>query len=175
MNLMEHGMSQTMAIGLGRAHLGMFLVASSDKGIRAILLGDGEDDLLHELAREFPGARCQAGGRDHDHVVRSVRRLIERPAAKFELPLDTSGRDFEQLARAAIRATPAGKIVSSDEIAKMIGASRNSARYVAELCARNVIAVAIPCHRVGYPDGTRLPYRWGENRRRALLERERLG
>jgi AraC family transcriptional regulator of adaptative response/methylated-DNA-[protein]-cysteine methyltransferase len=175
MNLMEHETNQTIAIGLGRAHLGMFLVASSDKGIRAILLADSEDELLRELARELPGIPWRAGGRDYDHVVQSVGQLIERPAAKFELLLDTNGGDFEQLTRAAIRAMPAGKIVSPDEIAKMVGASRESARYVAELCARNVIAVAIPCHRVGYPDGTRLPYRWGEHRRRALLERERLG
>jgi AraC family transcriptional regulator of adaptative response/methylated-DNA-[protein]-cysteine methyltransferase len=172
---MERNANQSMAIGLGRAHLGMFLVASSEKGIRAILLGDGEHDLLRELAREFPDARWQAGGRGYDHVVHSVGQLIERPAAKFELPLDTNDRDFEQLTRAAIRATPAGKIVSPDEIAKMVGASRESARYVAEFCARNVIAVAVPCHRVGYPDGTRLLYRWGEHRRRALLEREILG
>jgi len=152
----------------------MFLVASSDKGIRAILLGDSKDDLLHELAQEFLDVRLQIGGRDYDHIVQRVGLLIECPAAKFELPLDTNGSDFEQLTRAAIRATLPGKIVSPDEIAKMVGASRDSARYVAELCARNVIAVAVPCHRVRYADGTRLLYRWGENRRLALLEREKL-
>src|ERR1700732_1539767 len=108
---MERETNQMMAIGLGRSHLGMFLVASSGKGICAILLGDSEDDLLRELAREFPGARWQSGGRDDDHVMQSVGQLIERPAGKFEFPLDTNGGDFEQLTRAGIPAPPGGRVL----------------------------------------------------------------
>jgi AraC family transcriptional regulator of adaptative response/methylated-DNA-[protein]-cysteine methyltransferase len=171
---MERNNPHTMTIGLGESSLGTFLVASSDKGIRAILLGDSKDILLEELGREFPGARCVSGGSEYDSVIRKVGHLIEYPAAKFELPLDTDRGDFEQLSRAAIRAIPPGTTVSPADIARMIGAAPESARYVAEICARNTIAVAIPCHRVENAEGSGSRYRWGESRRCALLEREKL-
>jgi AraC family transcriptional regulator of adaptative response/methylated-DNA-[protein]-cysteine methyltransferase len=169
----DNDKANLLTVGTGEGSLGVFLVASSDKGIRAILLGDSKDALVEELGREFPYARCVSGGSEYDSVIIKVGHLIEHPAAKLELPLDTGGGDFEQLTRAAIRATCAGKTVSHAEIARMIGASPESARSVAEVCAKNIIAVAIPCHRVEGADGSGSRYRWGESRRRVLLEREK--
>jgi AraC family transcriptional regulator, regulatory protein of adaptative response / methylated-DNA-[protein]-cysteine methyltransferase len=169
----EKGKTDVLTFGTGNSSLGKFLVASSDKGIRAILFGDTKDVLFEELRREFPDATCVGGGDEYGNVIGAVGYLIEHPESEFQLPLDTAGGDFEQLTRAAIRTICAGKTVSHAEIARMIGASSESVRYVADVCAKNTIAVAVPCHRVEEADGVGPQYRWGERIRRALLIREK--
>src|SRR5690242_15929348 len=92
-----------LTFGVGSSQLGTYLVASSDKGVRAILLGDSREELLDLLAEEFPSATLSEGGQDYEHVVERVSHLIKHPAGKFELRLDISGGDFEQVALAAVR------------------------------------------------------------------------
>jgi O-6-methylguanine DNA methyltransferase len=169
----EKAKADVLTFGTGNSSLGKFLAASSDKGIRAILFGDTKDVLFEELRREFPEATCVGGGDEYGSVIGAVGYLIEHPESEFQLPLDTVGGDFEQLTRAAIKTICAGKTVSHAEVARMIDASSESARYVADVCAKNPIAVAVPCHRVEDANGVGPQYRWGERIRRALLQREK--
>ena len=98
--------------------------------------------------------------------------FVEAPAQHFDLPLDVRGTAFQQRVWQALRKIPRGSTVSYSEIAKRIGHPR-AVRAVAQACASNAIAVAIPCHRVVRIDGSLSGYRWGIERKRALLDRER--
>jgi len=101
-----------------------------------------------------------------------VEALIENPGAELGLPLDLRGTDFMLEVWHALRDIPAGSTQSYAEVAKRIGAPA-SARAVARACAANPLAVAVPCHRVVRADGALSGYRWGRERKRALLDRER--
>src|SRR3546814_15794905 len=106
---------------------------------------------------------------DLDLVARVVG-FVEAPALGFDLPLDVRGTAFQQRVWQALREIPAGETASYAEIARRIGAPR-SVRAVARACAANGIGVAIPCHRVVRTDGALSGYRWGVDRKRALIER----
>ena len=96
---------------------------------------------------------------------------MEAPGLGLDLPLDVRGTAFQQRVWQALRAIPAGATASYSEIAERIG-SPKSVRAVAQACAANSIAVAIPCHRVVRHDGGLSGYRWGVERKRVLLDRE---
>lgn len=155
----------------GACSLGVILVACSDRGICAILLGDDAEALLLDLQRRFPRARLHTGDACFESQVATVVDFVERPALGLELPLDIRGTVFQQRVWQALRAIPAGSTVSYAELAQRIGQPR-AARAVAAACAANPLAVAIPCHRVVRRDGDLSGYRWGVVRKRLLLERE---
>lgn len=165
--------SATSAIrfAIGECSLGAILVARSDRGVCAILLGDGPDALLRELRGRFPEARPSGGDADFEGLVAAVVSFMETPTRGLDLPLDLRGTAFQRRVWQALRGIPAGKTASYSEIARRIGAPR-SVRAVAQACAANAIAVAIPCHRVVRSDGAVSGYRWGVDRKRALLQRE---
>jgi O-6-methylguanine DNA methyltransferase len=96
---------------------------------------------------------------------------VENPSAGFDLPLDVRGTAFQQRVWQALREIPAGTTASYADIAERLGAPK-AIRAVAGACAANDIAVAIPCHRVVRNDGALSGYRWGVERKRALLDRE---
>jgi AraC family transcriptional regulator of adaptative response/methylated-DNA-[protein]-cysteine methyltransferase len=156
---------------IGTCSLGSILVAASERGICSILVGDDPDALLRELQGRFP----QATPIDDDTAFRErVARVIgfvDTPGQGLDLPLDVRGTAFQQQVWEALRGIPAGATASYRDIARRIGAP-GSARAVARACASNTIAVAIPCHRVVRGDGGLSGYRWGVERKRALLERE---
>ncbi len=160
-----------MRVAIGATSLGSVLVAASDRGICSILLGDDREVLLRDLEDRFPEARLVADAK-LENVMATVVDLIETPAEAFDLPLDPRGTDFELRVWQALREVPAGSAASYSEIAQRIGAPKE-AYAVGEACAANMIAVAIPCHRVVRKDGTLAGYRWGFKRKRALLEREK--
>jgi AraC family transcriptional regulator of adaptative response/methylated-DNA-[protein]-cysteine methyltransferase len=160
-----------LRFAVGETSLGPILVASSDKGIRAILFGSGSDGLLLDLQKEFPDTNLVAGDGDYGDVVAKVVRLVEAPASDVDLPLDIGGTDFQQHVWQAIREIPAGATASYTDIAKKIG-SPEAVRAVGQACGANKLAVAIPCHRVVKADGSLFGYRWGDERKRILLERE---
>jgi AraC family transcriptional regulator of adaptative response/methylated-DNA-[protein]-cysteine methyltransferase len=151
--------------------LGEILVAATDKGICAILLGDDAGALAAELKERFPRARLTEATADFARTVEDVVRFVESPQLGLELPLDVRGTVFQQRVWRELRAIPAGERASYSEIAERIGAPQ-STRAVAYACASNALAVAIPCHRVVRQDGALSGYRWGVERKRALLERE---
>lgn len=165
------GASMEIRFAIGECSLGSILVASSDRGVCAISLGDDPAALARELQDRFPRASLVGGDRNFEQLVAKVVGLVEAPGVGLDLPLDVRGTAFQQRVWQALRAIPAGATASYTDIAKRIGAPK-SVRAVAQACAANSIAVAIPCHRVVLRDGGLAGYRWGVERKRALLARE---
>lgn len=165
------GRNAELRFAIRKCSLGSILVASSEKGVCAILLGEDPGALARELQDRFPLARLIGGDAGFERLLARVLRFAEAPALGLDLPLDVRGTAFQQRVWQALRAVPAGSTISYGELAKRIGAPR-SARAVARACAANALAVAIPCHRVVRADGGLSGYRWGVERKRELLRRE---
>jgi AraC family transcriptional regulator of adaptative response/methylated-DNA-[protein]-cysteine methyltransferase len=165
------GSGATIRFAAGECWLGSILVAATDKGVCAILLGDDPDTLLRDLQDRFPRARLMGGDTEFEQLVARVVGFIGHPAQGLDLPLDMRGTAFQQQVWQALREIPAGKTATYGDIAGRIGRPE-AARAVARACAANALAVAIPCHRVVRTDGALSGYRWGIERKRALLDRE---
>ena len=146
-------------------------MAQSDRGICAILLGDDPDVLARDLQDQFPRANLIGGDATFERIVAKVVGFVEAPSLGLNLPLDVRGTAFQQRVWQSLRNIPAGSTASYTDIAKLIG-SPKSVRAVAQACGANTLAVAIPCHRVVRNDGALSGYRWGVERKRALLEKE---
>ncbi|MBX7484021.1 bifunctional DNA-binding transcriptional regulator/O6-methylguanine-DNA methyltransferase Ada [Qipengyuania qiaonensis] len=165
------GMGATIRFAVGESRLGAVLVAASESGICAILLGDDPEELLQDLQNRFPSADFVGGDDRFEQLVARVVGFVEQPHTDLDLPLDIQGTAFQQRVWQALRAIPAGSTASYAEIARAIG-DAGAARAVAGACAANPLAVAIPCHRVVRSDGALSGYRWGIERKRQLLESE---
>jgi AraC family transcriptional regulator, regulatory protein of adaptative response / methylated-DNA-[protein]-cysteine methyltransferase len=165
------GANAEIHFAVGECSLGSILVARSERGVCAILLGDDPDALARELQDRFPRATLIGGDAAFEDVVAKVVGLIEAPRLGFDLPLDVRGTAFQQRVWRALREIPAGSTASYREVAERIG-SPGAVRAVAHACAVNPLAVAIPCHRVVRSDGGLAGYHWGVERKRALLQRE---
>lgn len=151
--------------------LGTVLVAASDRGLRAALLGDDRSAVERELHDRFPGAALvEAPGRLAELAAAFIR-MIDSPADAAEIPLDLRGTDFQLSVWQVLREIPAGETATYTEIAKRIGRPR-AVRAVGSACAANPLAVVIPCHRAVRSDGSLAGYRWGLERKRRLLEIE---
>jgi AraC family transcriptional regulator of adaptative response/methylated-DNA-[protein]-cysteine methyltransferase len=170
-NYRAGGANTEIRFAIGDCSLGSILVARSERGICAILLGDDPGALTRDLQDRFPRARMIGGDKDFERLVAKVVGFVEAPALGLDLPLDVRGTAFQQRVWQALRKIPAGATASYTEIAKRIGAPK-SVRAVAQACAANALAIAIPCHRVVRNDGAISGYRWGVERKRALLRRE---
>jgi len=166
------GVGASIRFAVGECSLGSILVASTERGVCAILLGNDPERLVRDLQDRFPNARLVGGDKHFERVVAKVVGFVERPALGLDLPLDVRGTAFQQRVWQALRKIPAGATASYQEIAERIGAP-SAVRAVARACASNTIAVAIPCHRVVRRDGSLSGYRWGVERKRALLAREK--
>jgi AraC family transcriptional regulator, regulatory protein of adaptative response / methylated-DNA-[protein]-cysteine methyltransferase len=162
---------ETIRFATGPCSLGLVLAAASENGLCAILFGDERGQLVRDLQDRFPHACLAEGGEETRRILAQVVGFIEKPAQDLDLPLDPRGTPFQQRVWKALREVPAGITASYGEIAKRIGQPRD-AKDVAEACAANAIAVAIPCHRIVRADGSISGYRWGVRRKRALLARE---
>ena len=165
------GVREVIRFAIGETSLGAILVASSERGVTAILLGDDPEALAQELQRRFLKARLIGGDAGYEQLVARVVGLVEAPGLGLDLPLDVRGTAFQQRVWKALREIPAGSTATYAEIARAIGAPK-ATRAVAGACAANGLAVAIPCHRVIRNDGALSGYRWGVERKRALLDRE---
>lgn len=165
------GTGESIKFAVGECSLGAILVASTDKGICAISLGDDPDALLQDLQDRFPKARLIGGDKAFEQLVAKVVGFVEAPGLGLDLPLDVRGTAFQQRVWQALREIPAGRTVSYAQVAHRIGEA-GAVRAVAQACGANSIAVAIPCHRVIRNDGGLSGYRWGVERKRALLNRE---
>jgi AraC family transcriptional regulator of adaptative response/methylated-DNA-[protein]-cysteine methyltransferase len=168
------GANAEIRFAIGECSLGSILVARSELGVCAILLGDDPDALARDLQDRFPRATLIGGDAEFERLVSQVVGFVEAPALGLDLPLDVRGTAFQQRVWQALREIPAGTTASYSDIASSIG-SPTSVRAVAQACAANALAVAIPCHRVVRNDGGLSGYRWGVERKRALLQREALG
>jgi AraC family transcriptional regulator of adaptative response/methylated-DNA-[protein]-cysteine methyltransferase len=166
------GSNMRIHFAVGECSLGAILVAQSGKGVCAILLDDDADALVRDLQDRFPQAELIGGDSEFEKRVAQVVGFVDAPSLGLNLPLDVRGTAFQQRVWQALRDIPAGKTASYSEIAQRIGKPK-AVRAVAAACAANAIAVAIPCHRVVRNDGALSGYRWGVERKRALLEKER--
>lgn len=167
----DGGRNAEIRFAVGQCSLGAILVAQSQRGICAILLGDNPDGLVRNLQDQFPKAQLIGGDASFEQLVAQVVGFIETPALGLSLPLDVRGTAFQERVWQALREIPPGATVSYTELAKRIGAPK-AARAVAQACGANHIAVAIPCHRVVRQNGDISGYRWGVERKRTLLQRE---
>ncbi|MHB8134740.1 MAG: bifunctional DNA-binding transcriptional regulator/O6-methylguanine-DNA methyltransferase Ada [Anaerolineaceae bacterium] len=165
------GKDMKIHFAIAESSLGLILVAESERGLCSIMLGDEPDKLMQDLHNRFPKAELVGGDSDFENRVAMVIRFIESPKIGLDLPLDIQGTAFQQRVWQALRLIPAGTTASYAEIAERVG-SPKGARAVAQACASNYLAVAIPCHRVVHNDGSISGYRWGVGRKKALLQRE---
>ena len=165
------GADTEIRFAVGQCSLGSILVAKSARGLCSIMMADDPQQLTRELQDRFPRARLIGGDEQFEQWVAQVIGLVEEPRLGLDLPLDVQGTAFQRRVWQALRKIPVGRTVSYSDIARRIGAPK-SVRAVAQAVAANKLAVAIPCHRVVHKDGTLSGYRWGVERKQALLERE---
>ena len=165
------GADEEIRFAIGQATLGAILVASSKKGVAAILMGDDPEGLVRNLQDRFPRAHLIGADREYEALVALVVAFVEKPEIGLDLPLDVRGTAFQQRVWRALREIPVGQTASYGDIARRIG-SPKAVRAVAGACAENKLAVAIPCHRVVRMDGSLSGYAWGVERKRFLLDRE---
>ncbi len=156
---------------ISRSPIGSILVATTDKGLCAVILGDDRATLIRELAERFPGTVIAGADEACAKATRDVTDLVKSPQSAFSHPLHLQGTAFQKSVWQALRKIPTGKTATYLDIARKIGKPR-AVRAVAQACGANHIAVVIPCHRVIRTDGSLSGYRWGVERKAKLLERE---
>ena len=172
-NYRAGGANTEIRFAVGECSLGSILVAQSERGICAIFMGDDPDQLARELQDRFPRAELLGDDIEFERRIAQVVGFVEKPSIGLNLPLDVRGTAFQQRVWRALREIPAGETATYTAIANLIG-SPAAVRAVAGACAANRLAVDIPCHRVVRADGGLAGYRWGVERKRALLEKETL-
>ncbi|MBI1406716.1 MAG: bifunctional DNA-binding transcriptional regulator/O6-methylguanine-DNA methyltransferase Ada [Caulobacter sp.] len=165
------GRGAEIRFAVGQSSLGAILVARSDKGVCAILMDDDPAVLVRDLQDRFPKATLIGDDAGFADLVARVVGLVERPGVGADLPLDVRGTAFQQRVWQALRQIPAGTTATYRDIAEAIGQPK-AVRAVAGACAANALAIAIPCHRVVRNDGSLSGYRWGVERKAALIQRE---
>jgi AraC family transcriptional regulator of adaptative response/methylated-DNA-[protein]-cysteine methyltransferase len=166
------GKGEVIRFAVAQCRLGALLVAASTTGVCAILLGDDPAALVQDVQRRFGNAQLVGADPRFERWIAQVIGFIEAPGTGLELPLDLRGSVFQQRVWHALRRIPVGETLSYAELARRIGVP-GGARAVAQACAANPLALAVPCHRVVRTDGSLSGYRWGVARKQALLERER--
>jgi AraC family transcriptional regulator of adaptative response/methylated-DNA-[protein]-cysteine methyltransferase len=161
---------EVIRFAVGQSSLGPVLVAESARGVCALMFNDAADPAPAELQRHFPGAVLREDEALGARIVEVVA-VVEAPGRGLAAPLDLRGTEFQRMVWQALREIPVGTTATYTEIAARIERPR-AVRAVAQACAANALAVVIPCHRVVRSDGQLSGYRWGVDRKRALLERE---
>lgn len=166
------GQGVEIRFAVGDCSLGAILVAVSSRGVCAVMLGDDPEELVRGLQDRFPKADFYGGDAGFARLVSKVVGLVENPERQPDLPLDLRGTLFQQRVWQALLEIPAGTSVTYSELAARIG-SPQAVRAVAGACASNRLAVLVPCHRVVRKDGELGGYRWGLERKRRLLAKEK--
>ncbi|VVD86077.1 Bifunctional transcriptional activator/DNA repair enzyme Ada [Pandoraea eparura] len=165
------GQAESIRFAVAQCSLGALLVAATSRGLCAVSLGDDPETLVKALQDRFPNAELVGADAEFERWVAQVVGFVESPRVGLSLPLDVRGTAFQQRVWQALRDVPAGMTASYTQIAERIGAPR-AVRAVAQACASNPLAVVIPCHRIVRNDGALSGYRWGVERKRALLAQE---
>jgi AraC family transcriptional regulator of adaptative response/methylated-DNA-[protein]-cysteine methyltransferase len=166
------GAGEVIRFAVGECSLGSILVAATEKGVCAIELGDAPEALVKGLQDRFPSAELVGGEAAFEEIVARAVGLIEDPRRGLGLPLHVRGTAFQLKVWEALRGIEPGQTATYKELAAKAGVP-GAVRAVASACASNKIAVAIPCHRVVRTGGALSGYRWGVDRKAALLARER--
>ena len=159
----------------GQSVLGTVLVARSlsRDGVCAVLIGSGSKELKDDLAIQFNNSKLTQDDRKLGNDLQKVIRFIAARTRSLDLTLDMRGTHFQKRVWTALCGVPSGSTITYAALAARIGEPK-AVRAVANACAANAIALAIPCHRVIRKDGTFSGYRWGEERKRMLIAREAL-
>jgi AraC family transcriptional regulator of adaptative response/methylated-DNA-[protein]-cysteine methyltransferase len=165
------GADMDIYFAIGECSLGSILVAQSNKGVCSILIGDDPALLVRDVQDRFPKANLIGNELGYEDLVAKVVGLIEKPGVGCDLPLDIRGTAFQRRVWRALQQIPPGSTATYSDMARKIGLPK-AVRAVAQACGANALAVAIPCHRVIRNDGSLSGYRWGVERKRALLARE---
>ena len=163
--------AEKIRFAYGTFSLGRLLVAVSDRSVAAILIGDSPDALRRELAGAFPQAEIIHDEAGLEPVVERVSAYLDTPKGELGLPLALRGSPVERAVWEALRAVPYGRTISYGEIARALSLPA-TAQEIGAACAANLLAIAIPCHRVVKADGSISGYRWGVQRKRRLIARE---
>ena len=157
---------------VGQFYLGFLLAAFSARGVVSIQLGNDPGRLVKELEMRFPKAQLVRKEPAHEKRLKQIINFVEAPAEGLDLPLDIRGTPFQLRVWRAVQKVPCGKIATYTDIARKIGAPK-AMRAVGNACSNNMLAIAVPCHRVLRNDDTPSGRReWGSERQRALLSRE---
>jgi AraC family transcriptional regulator of adaptative response/methylated-DNA-[protein]-cysteine methyltransferase len=167
---------ETIRYTLTDTSLGRLVVATTDRGVCLVAFGESDAELAEEVARRFPRASIKPADAEPRAWVEAVVGLIDAPAgpdggSAAQLPLDVRGTVFQRQVWSALCEIPRGRTVSYSQLASAIGRP-TATRAVAAACGANPAAVVVPCHRVIGADGSLTGYRWGVERKRALLDRE---
>ncbi len=167
------GKGEQIDFSVADSPLGRMLMAATEKGICSITFGDSDEALEEALRSEFPAAECRRNAEPLSAAVTAMLAHLKGESRGIALPLDIRATAFQRIVWKALQAIPYGTTASYAEIAESIG-KPDAVRAVASACAKNRIAVAIPCHRAVHKDGSVSGYRWGVDRKKKLLEREKL-
>jgi AraC family transcriptional regulator of adaptative response/methylated-DNA-[protein]-cysteine methyltransferase len=166
------GTDEEIRFGVRRCPLGLVLVAATTKGICEVWLGDDAGALSRRFRQSYPQAKIAARDARLSRLIGDVVSIVEDPSKRPDLPLDLRGTAFEMRVWEALRRIPTGQTLTYGQIAAKLGMS-SGARAVGRACARNHVAVVVPCHRAVGADKKLHGYRWGVARKKQLLERER--
>ncbi|SAL41606.1 O6-methylguanine-DNA methyltransferase [Caballeronia arvi] len=168
----RQGAGLTVRYATADTPLGAVLVAATDKGVCKIAFGDDASALVEQLAADFAQAKRVDDAAKMEPFIAQVRAYLQGTRERVDLPLDIGATAFQRRVWDALRRIPYGQTRSYTEIAEALGSPR-AVRAVANACASNPVALAIPCHRVIGKDGAIAGYRWGAPRKEVLLETER--
>jgi AraC family transcriptional regulator, regulatory protein of adaptative response / methylated-DNA-[protein]-cysteine methyltransferase len=165
---------ETIGYTLADTSLGRIVVATTPRGVCLIAFGASDDELLGDVHARFPRATIVPAGDEAAEWVEAVVALVDTPsgASDSQLPLDVRGTVFQRQVWSALKQIHAGGTVTYSQLAAAIGRP-TATRAVAAACGANPTAVVVPCHRVIGADGSLTGYRWGVDRKRELLARER--
>jgi AraC family transcriptional regulator of adaptative response/methylated-DNA-[protein]-cysteine methyltransferase len=163
--------ASVLTYAVADCELGKVLVARSAKGVCSILLGDNAEELTADLAGRFRRATLLMDGSTLEHEIAGIRCYLRNPSSGLTLKLDMGGTPFQRRVWDKLRTISPGRTLSYLELARRVSPLGNP-RAVASACAANLIALAIPCHRVVRSDGGLAGYRWGIERKRALIQKE---
>lgn len=169
----QRGVGQQIRYTVQPCVLGWVLVAATPRGVCTIEFDDAQEPLIERLTERFAQAQIEPADATFDVWVQRVLSYLEHPQGLLDLPLDVQGTAFQQRVWQALRDIPSGATRSYTQVAQAIGAP-TAVRAVAQACAHNPVAVAIPCHRVLRHDGQLSGYRWGVARKAQLLEQEKI-
>ena len=165
----QQGAGEVLRYAISDCPLGLLLLATSDKGVCALLFGDDESELEAELQQRFAAAELRRDQRGLRDWLREVLQQVQEPQRAASLPLDLRGSAFQQRVWQALREIPPGQTRRYGELAEQLG---SHARAVARACASNPLGLLVPCHRVVGAKGALTGYRWGVPRKQALLDQE---
>jgi AraC family transcriptional regulator of adaptative response/methylated-DNA-[protein]-cysteine methyltransferase len=166
------GLGLTIAYATARCPVGILLVAATERGICFAAIGDEEAALLLALQQEFPNASVEHAKEELANTMSTIAACLDGQAQALWLPLDAQGTDFQVLVWKALRQIPPGETRTYTEIARSIGKPA-AARAVGRACATNRVPLLIPCHRAVRADGDSGGYRWGNERKAAILAAEK--